>query len=107
MNKAATWSVKAVMSAYIFVEVEVLDQEKYQTYKQMVSPSLAAFGGRYIVRGGAVEILEGSWSPQRVVILEFPSATRAKDWWESIDYAAAKALRQSVARTRMFLVDGV
>jgi uncharacterized protein (DUF1330 family) len=95
------------MSAYIVVEIEVLDKERYETYKQLVSPSLAAFDGRYIVRGGAVETLEGGWSPQRVVILEFPSAIRAKDWWESADYAEAKALRQAVARTRMFLVDGV
>jgi len=94
------------MSAYIVVEIEVLDQESYETYKQLVSPSLAAFGGRYIVRGGAVETLEGGWSPKRVVILEFPSATRAKAWWDSAEYAEAKALRRSVARTRMFLVEG-
>jgi len=95
------------MSAYIVAEIEVLDQERYEIYKQLVSPSLTACGGRYLVRGGTVETLEGNWSPPRVVILEFPSAAQAKKWWESADYAEAKALRQSVARTRMFLVDGV
>ena len=95
------------MSAYVLVEVEVLDAERYETYKQMVPPSLAAYGGRFIVRGGAAETLEGSWSPKRIVILEFPSVERAKEWWGSSEYAEAKALRQATARTQMIVVEGV
>ena len=95
------------MSAYVLVEVEVLDAERYETYKQMVPPSLAAYGGRFIVRGGAAETLEGSWSPKRIVILEFPSVERAKEWWGSSEYAEAKALRQVTARTQMIVVEGV
>lgn len=95
------------MSAYIVAEIEVLAQDQYETYKQLVPPSLAAYDGRFIVRGGTVETLEGDWSPPRVVILEFPSVTRARAWWNSVEYAEAKALRQSVARTRMILVEGV
>ena len=95
------------MPAYVVVEVEVLEKERYETYKQMVPPSLAAYGGRFIVRGGAAETLEGEWSPKRLVILEFPSAEQAKAWWGSKEYAEAKALRQATARTQMVVVEGV
>ena len=95
------------MPAYIVVEIEVLDQERYEHYKQMVPPTLAAYGGRFIVRGGAVEALEGDWSPKRLVILEFPSVAQAKAWWGSSEYAAAKALRQATARTQMIVVEGM
>ena len=95
------------MSAYVVVEVEVLDAERYETYKRMVPPSLAAYGGRFVVRGGAAETLEGEWSPKRLVIVEFPSAERAKAWWGSPEYAEAKALRQATARTRMIVVEGL
>ena len=95
------------MAAYVVVEVDVHDKDRYETYKQMVPPSLAAYGGRFIVRGGEVEILEGEWSPKRLVVLEFPSAERAKAWWGSEEYAEAKALRQATARSRMIVVAGV
>ncbi len=73
----------------------------------MVPPSLAAYGGRFLVRGGEVETLEGEWSPKRFVIVEFPSVERAKAWWGSEEYAAAKALRQATAHSRMIVVAGV
>ncbi len=95
------------MSAYVVVEVEVLNKEKYETYKRLVPPSLAAYGGRFLVRGGEVETLEGAWSPQRLVIVEFPSVVQAKAWWDSTEYAQAKALRQATARTQMIVVEGV
>jgi uncharacterized protein (DUF1330 family) len=95
------------MPAYVVVEIEVLDAERYETYKQMVPPSLAAYGGKFIVRGGAAETMEGSWSPKRLVILEFPSVERAKEWWASGEYEEAKALRQATARTQMIVVEGV
>jgi uncharacterized protein (DUF1330 family) len=95
------------MSAFIVAEVEVLDKEKYETYKQMVPPSLAAYGGRFLARGGKVETLEGDWSPKRLVIVEFPSAADAKAWWESEGYAEAKALRQTIAHTQLIITEGV
>lgn len=95
------------MAAYVVVEVEVQDQDRYETYKRMVPPSLAAYGGRFIARGGEVETLEGEWSPTRLVILEFPSVEQAKAWWSSEEYAEAKALRQATARSRMIVVAGV
>ncbi|HEX8151021.1 MAG TPA: DUF1330 domain-containing protein [Pyrinomonadaceae bacterium] len=95
------------MAAYVVVEVEVRDKEMYENYKRMVPPTLAAYGGRFVVRGGEVETLEGDWSPGRVVIVEFPSVERAKAWWGSEEYAEAKALRQATARSRMIVVAGV
>jgi len=95
------------VSAYVVVEVEVQDPVRYESYKQMVPPSLAAYGGKFVVRGGALETLEGTWSPKRLVILEFPSVERAKAWWASQEYAAAKALRQATAHTEMIVVAGI
>ena len=95
------------MSAYVVVEVEVQDPVRYESYKQMVPPSLAAYGGKFVVRGGALETLEGTWAPKRLVILEFPSVERAKAWWASQEYAEAKALRQATAHTEMIVVSGI
>ncbi|HYY99011.1 MAG TPA: DUF1330 domain-containing protein [Pyrinomonadaceae bacterium] len=95
------------MAAYIVVEVEVRDRERYEDYKRLVPPTLAEYGGRFLVRGGAAETLEGDWSPARIVVLEFPDAARARAWWASDAYAPAKRLRQQTADTRMILVEGV
>ena len=95
------------MPAYVLVEVEVVDAERYEDYKRMVQPTLDAYGGRFLVRGGRAETLEGDWAPRRVVVLEFPSVERAKEWWGSGEYAGAKALRQATARTQMIVVEGV
>ena len=85
----------------------VRDREAYDRYKQLAAQSLAAYGGRYLVRGGATETLEGQWHPSRFVILEFPTLERARGWWMSPEYARAKALRQSCADAEMVLVEGV
>jgi uncharacterized protein (DUF1330 family) len=95
------------MPAYIVVEVEVHEPQRYENYKAMVPPSLEAYGGRFLVRGGQVETLEGDWAPKRFVMVEFPSLERAKAWWESSEYADAKALRQATAKTQMIVVGGV
>jgi uncharacterized protein (DUF1330 family) len=95
------------MAAYIVTQIEVHDRERYEDYKRLVAPTLEAYGGRFVVRGGAVETLEGDWSPGRVVVLEFPSAEQARAWWGSDAYAPAKALRQATAHTQMILVEGV
>ena len=95
------------MPAYVAVQVEVLDKERYETYKQLAPPSIAKYGGRYVVRGAPCETIEGTWSPARFVILEFPTIERAKEWWASKEYAEAKALRQATARTEMIMVQGL
>ena len=95
------------MPAYVVTEIEVIDPERYEAYKQMVAPSIAAYGGKFLVRGGATETLEGTWSPKRFVIVEFSSTAQAKAWWGSPQYAEAKALRQATARTEMVVAEGV
>lgn len=95
------------MSAYIIVDVTILDSERYDGYKKLTPASLVPFDGKFIVRGGQTETLEGDWQPGRIVVVQFPSAQQAKAWWGSDLYAPAKALRQATATTQMILVDGV
>lgn len=95
------------MSAYIVVQVDVQDPDRYANYKEMVPPTLKAYGGRFLARGGKVENMEGSWEPSRFVIIEFDSVDKAKAWWGSTEYGPAKALRQATAYTEMILVEGV
>jgi uncharacterized protein (DUF1330 family) len=95
------------MAAYIVVQVDVKDPVRYDEYRKMVKPTLDAFGGRFLVRGGEVENLEGGWKPARLVIIEFDSAAQARSWWDSEEYGPAKALRQDTTHTEMILVEGV
>ncbi|HEY8427649.1 MAG TPA: DUF1330 domain-containing protein [Sandaracinaceae bacterium] len=95
------------MTAYVIAEVEVTDPQQFEEYRRQVPQTLAPYGGRFVVRGGATETLEGDWHPKRLVVIEFPDRERAKAWWSSEAYAAPKALRQRSARTRLLVVDGV
>ena len=95
------------MPAYVVVQIAIEDAETYERYKALAPPSIATYGGRYVVRGAPGEILEGSWMPPRLVILEFPTVAKARAWWGSPEYAPAKALRRRSARTEMFLVPGL
>ena len=94
------------MSAYVIVDIEVQDPDRYEEYKTMAHPTVGAYDGEYIVRGGYAECLEGDWEPRRVVVLKFPSLIRAKEWWNSEDYAPAKALRHGSAESKMIVVEG-
>lgn len=94
------------MAAYVVVQIEVHDPVTYERYKQISGVAAAAYGGRFLVRGGRSEVLEGSWQPSRLVILEFPDAERARAWWASPEYAEGKALRQAAAETEMLLIEG-
>ena len=95
------------MSAYVIAEIEVTDPGKFEEYRKLVPPTIEAFGGRYIVRGGAIGSLEGSWRPKRMVVIEFDDAERAKAWHDSELYAPARALREASTNTRMIVVDGL
>ena len=94
------------MTAYVVVDIHVHDPARYENYKRQAAPSVTAFGGRYIVRGGAVSCLEGEWPTNRFVVLEFPDAARAREWWGSDLYAPIKAIRHATATTKMILVEG-
>ena len=95
------------MSAYVIADVEITDPVQYAAYIRIVPPTIAHYGGRFLVRGGKAETLEGEWNPRRLVVLEFPSFEHARQWWESEEYSAPKALRQSASRGNLIVVEGV
>ena len=94
------------MKAYVIVDVKIHNHSRYDDYKKLTPASLAPFDGKFVVRGGKTETLEGDWEPGRVVVLEFPSMEKAKAWWSSAGYAPAKAIRQSASVTKMIVVEG-
>jgi uncharacterized protein (DUF1330 family) len=98
---------EARMSAYVVVNVKVHDPEPYAQYRALAPASIAVYGGRYIARGGATEVKEGDWRPERLVLLEFPDVAAARAWWDSPEYAPAKALRQSCAEAQLVITEGV
>jgi len=95
------------MPAYLIADVEVLDSAGYEAYRQRVPATIAAYGGRYIARGGATEALEGGWSPQRCVLIEFPTMTQLKAWWDSPEYVPLRAIRQRTTRSRLVATEGL
>jgi len=95
------------MPAYIIVDVTIHNAENYEGYKKLTPASVAAYDGKFIVRGGKTETLEGNWQPGRFVVLQFPSVERAKEWWASEEYGPAKAIRQANAETKMILVEAL
>lgn len=95
------------MPAYVIADVNIIDAKAYEEYKKTVPPTIAAHGGRFLARGSKAETLEGPWKPDRLVILEFESAAKARAWWESEEYRAPKALRQSVSEGSLILVAGI
>jgi uncharacterized protein (DUF1330 family) len=95
------------MPAYIIVDLEVTDPAGFEEYRQLVPATIQQYEGRYVVRGGATETLEGDWQPKRVVVLEFPSLEQARRWYHSEEYRGLKALRFKTARSKMILVEGV
>lgn len=94
------------MSAYVIVNVNTKHPEEYERYKEMAQKTVAHYGGRYLARGGQMKLLEGSWTPTRIVILEFPSYEQAHAWWHSAEYAPAKELRQRLSTTDLLIIEG-
>src|SRR5579871_775711 len=95
------------MPAYVIAETEITDPERYEQFKAASPAAIAAGGGRFVVRGGELVVLEGDWQPSRLVILEFPDLAAAKRWYESEAYQQAKRLREGAARLRVVAVQGV
>lgn len=95
------------MPTYLIAEVDVTDPAGFEEYRKQVPATIAKYGGRFVVRGGAVETLEGDWRPARLVVLEFPTVEQAKRWYDGPEYKGPKALRQRTARTKLLLVEGV
>jgi len=95
------------MAAYILVDCEVTDPAQYEQYKALAPAAIARYGGRYLVRGGETAVLEGSWQPGRVVVLEFPSLADARRFYDSPEYRAARAVREGAARMNLVAVEGL
>jgi uncharacterized protein (DUF1330 family) len=95
------------MPAYIIVEIDILDPVGYEEYKNLAGATVEKYGGKYIVRGGRTEVLEGNWKPKRIVVLQFESAERAKEWLNSEEYRKPRKMRHRTARTNMILVEGM
>jgi len=94
------------MKAYVIVEVNITDKIQYEEYKKLTPAAIAAFGGHFLVRGGKTETLEGDWQPESMVVVELPSIENAREWWHSVQYSKAKAIRQQSAHTKMLIVEG-
>lgn len=95
------------MSAYVIVEIEITDPVGYEEYKKLAGSSVDKYGGKYLVRGGKTEVLEGNWKPKRIVVLEFSSTDRAKAWLNSEEYQEPRKMRHATAKTHMLVVEGV
>ena len=95
------------MTAYVIVETDISDPERYEQYKAASPGAIAAGGGRFLVRGGELAVLEGDWEPSRLVVLEFEDLAAAKRWYESEVYQEAKQLRKGAAHLRMVAVQGI
>ncbi len=94
------------MAAYVIGEIEVTDPATYDEYRKQVLATVTRYGGRFVVRGGKAEPLEGGWAPKRVVVLEFPTAAQAHEWYRSSEYAPLIKLRQKASKGRLILVEG-
>ena len=95
------------MAAYVIAEMEVTDPGKYEDYRRQVLATIERYGGRFLVRGGKAEGLEGGWKPARLVVLEFPSLERAQEWYRSPEYTPLAKLRQQASTGRLCIVQGV
>ncbi len=95
------------MAAYVIYQGEVLDPEAYERYKPLAAESIAAAGGRYLVRGGDIDVLEGEPPPGRTVVLEFPSMAAARSWFDDEGYREARAVRSAASVVRAYIVEGI
>jgi uncharacterized protein (DUF1330 family) len=95
------------MAVYTVANVRVTDPDRYAEYRDKVPATVAAYGGKYLARGGTLEVLEGDWDPQSLTILEFESMERFQAWYNSPEYAPLKQLRSETAVTEYVLVEGL
>jgi uncharacterized protein (DUF1330 family) len=95
------------MPAYVIADVTVTDQATMDEYRKQVPATIAKYGGRFLVRAGAHQTLEGDWKPNRLVVLEFPTMDAARRWYDSEEYREPKALRFKAGRANLVMVEGV
>jgi uncharacterized protein (DUF1330 family) len=95
------------MAVYAVVNVRVTDPDRYAEYREKAPATISHYGGKYLARGGAVKVLEGNWHPRRLVILEFESMERFREWYDSPEYAPLKQQRGEAAATEFVVVEGL
>lgn len=95
------------MAGYVIAIVDVTNVKGYQEYSKHVPATIAKYGGRYLVRGGKMEVREGEWSGPRTVILEFPSLARALEWYDSPEYKPLRPIRQANSNAQIAFFEGV
>ena len=95
------------MPAYLIADIEVTDPVGYDEYKKRVPAVIAAHGGRYLARGGASEVLEGTWRPKRSAIIEFPNLASMKAFWESPEYRPLREIRERSAKSNLVVIEGL
>jgi uncharacterized protein (DUF1330 family) len=95
------------MAAYVVAEIDISDPQAYDEYRAKVPAVIAKYGGRYIVRGGKVESMEGGWQPKRLAVVEFPTMEQALKFYRSEEYAPLIKLRQRASRGKLVIVEGV
>ena len=94
------------MAAYLIADIEVTDTVNYESYRPLASAAVAQFGGKFLSRGGKVESVEGGWDPKRLVILEFPSMQRLREFYDSPEYQKALAVRLRYSKGKLIFVEG-
>jgi uncharacterized protein (DUF1330 family) len=95
------------MPAYLIANIDVTDPASYEAYRERVPATISAYGGRFLTRGGALDVLEGSWTPKRLVIVEFPSMAALRSWYDSPEYRPLIELRNRYARSSLIAVEGI
>ena len=95
------------MSAYVIVEIDIVDPAGYEEYKKLAGATVEKYGGKYVIRDGAAETLEGNWKPKRIVVLQFDSMQRAKEWLNCEEYREPRKMRHRTAKTKMIVVESV
>jgi len=95
------------MPAYVIADIEITDPVGYEEYRRRVPATIAQYGGRYLARGGRAETLEGGWQPRRLVVIEFPTMSQARAWYESDEYREPRAIRHRCSEGQAVLVEGL
>jgi uncharacterized protein (DUF1330 family) len=95
------------MAAYVISDLQVRDSALIAEYRPLAAQSIAHYGGRYLARGGTIHPIEGGWAPESIVVVEFPSMQRAHEWFDSPEYAAARAIAERALSRRLIFVEGV
>ena len=95
------------MSAYLISDVTVRDAKAFEAYRNTAAASIKKYGGKYLARGGTVEVLEGDWTPRVIILVEFSSTDRAQEWYSSPEYQAALKYRADALSRNLILINGV